>query len=267
MGTVALRVTGARKAYHGTAGDTIVFRDVDLTVSRGEIYVLLGPSGCGKSTLLRVIAGLESVTAGQVEIAPGEGAEQRARPVGVAFQDPLLLPWLTVAENVALGLRFGANRWAWTAEAIDGILGDFGLDTVRDAYPAEISGGQAQRANLGRAIVTRPRILLCDEPFGALDPRTRAAMQDWLLGIVRARGLTVVLVTHDVDEALYLGDHIGLMTRGPGTIAHVWNLRDGRDGEAERRGALREAATVRAEIMASYQSDVPIDANAPNWVI
>ena len=212
MGTLALRVTGGAKRYERGGRVEAVFESLDLAVEAGEVFALLGPSGCGKSTLLRALAGLEPLSAGRVQVggsAPPAGSQPAgaAAPgsVGLVFQEPLLLPWLTVAENVGLGLRYRANREARAVEAVDQILHDFGLAPVAHAYPGELSGGQAQRASLARTIVIRPTILLLDEPFAALDPRTRAALQDWLLDVVRQRRLTVVLVTHDVEEALYLG--------------------------------------------------------------
>lgn len=250
MGTVALRLTGAAKSYDRDGSGHAAFENIDLEVRQGEVFALLGPTGCGKSSLLRVIAGLETLTTGRVEVA-GEGqADERPR-VGMVFQDPLLLPWLTVAENVGLGLNYRANHDAREAGAVDALLRDFGLADLGNASPAALSGGQAQRVSLARTIVIRPRILLLDEPFGALDPRTRASLQDWLLEVVHRRRLTTIVVTHDVEEALRLGDRVGLMSRRPGTIASIW----------ERGQAGRD------EILASYQSAVPEGAGAPNWVI
>ncbi|MBI3970929.1 MAG: ATP-binding cassette domain-containing protein [Chloroflexi bacterium] len=256
MGTGALRVADGAKSYHLDGREQPVFRTIDLCVEEGEVFALLGPSGCGKSTLLRAIAGLEPLSAGRVAIELGG--------VGIVFQDALLLPWLTVAENVGLGLRYRANRQArHGGESVDQILHDFGLAPVASAYPNELSGGQAQRASLARTIITRPRILLLDEPFGALDPRTRAAFQDWLLGVIRQRGLTVVIVTHDVDEAMYLGDRVGLMSSRPSTVTHVWEI----DHGAERQRASERIAAIRREILEAYQADVPARDSKPNWVI
>lgn len=260
MGAVAIRVTQGTKAYERDGRPLPVFGPLDLAVEEGEIFVLLGPSGCGKSTLLRILAGLDHLSGGAVTFA---GANGRGRAVGIVFQDPLLLPWLTVRENVALSLGFRANRHARPGEPVEHILHRFGLAEVADAYPDELSGGQAQRASLARAIVRRPRILLLDEPFAALDPRTRAALQDWLLALVREQDLTVVLVTHDVDEALYLGDRIGLMSPRPGTLVRVWQVP--RPGARDRTDAAIEA--VRWQILAEYRTDMPSAAQAPTWVI
>jgi len=289
VGALALRVTDGTKRYQRDGQILTVFHSLDLAVRTGEVFALLGPSGCGKSTLLRVLAGLEALSAGQVEIGwrarggvggangAGNGAggpdgpdgDQNSRPLGIVFQEPLLFPWLTVAESVALGLRYRVNRAAGGAESVDQVLRDFGLAPVAHAYPSELSGGQAQRASLARTIVTRPAMLLLDEPFAALDPRTRAALQDWLLDVVRRRGLTVVLVTHDVDEALYLGDRVALMSSPPSTIVNVWEVDRAAapDGEA---GGGRGQQAIRREILALYQSDVPhtpTSTSPASWVI
>ncbi len=294
MGTLALRVIGGAKRYHRGGRDEPVFENVHLDVEQGEVFALLGPSGCGKSTLLRAVAGLEPLSAGRVELGQGaeRGGESRGgRAVGIVFQEPLLLPWLTVAENVQLGLRYRVNRRAaQVTAAVDQVLLDFGLSAVASAYPDELSGGQAQRAGLARTVVTQPALLLLDEPFAALDPRTRAGLQDWLLEVVRRRHLTVLLVTHDVEEALYVGDRVALMSPRPGTIRRIWDAGHadgaGRSGTAataagaetstaassppgpravrQRDGSRLQA--IRREILAEYQTDTP-PGPAPSWVV
>ena len=254
MGTPALRVSGAGRRYH----DRQVFTALDLAVDEGELFVLLGPSGCGKSTLLRALAGLEPLDTGALEIAhSGPGSPK----VGIVFQEPRLLPWLTVAENVALGGRYRANRTADVQGAVAGVLADFGLIDLADAYPDSLSGGQAQRVSFARTIVTRPDVLLLDEPFAALDPQTRAALQDWLVDLVHRRRLTTILVTHDLDEALRTGDRVGLMSAPPGAIDDIWEPRRsaGRDDP--------EMQAMRAAMLARYQSAVPTLAGADRYVI
>lgn len=255
MGTFALRVSDASKRYGRAGHEQTIFRAIDLTVAPGEIVALLGPSGCGKSTLLRAIAGLEPLTTGRITIPL---AGDRGPKVGLVFQDPLLLPWLTVADNIGLGLRYRANRDASAGESLDHLLHTFGLAPVARAYPEELSGGQAQRVSLARTVVIRPTILLLDEPFSALDPRTRAALQEWLLGIVRRRGLTVLIVTHDVDEALTLGDRVALMSRDPGAIVQTWSFDPNDD---DRRGVRRASVSrqrAKAEILDRYQTEIPV---------
>lgn len=255
MGTAALRVSGGAKHYRVGGHERQIFHALDLTVAEDEIFVLLGPSGCGKSTLLRTLAGIERLSEGAVEIA---ASSEGVSGVGIVFQDPRLLPWLTVAENVALGGRYRANRGAGVAGALDGLLHDFGLAGLATVFPDALSGGQAQRTAFARTLITRPRVLLLDEPFAALDPQTRLAMQDWLVETVRGRRLAAVLVTHDLDEALRVGDRIGLMTQPPSTIADVWELAG--DGGRRDSAALTD---IRREIMARYRSDVPATMAAP----
>jgi ABC-type nitrate/sulfonate/bicarbonate transport system ATPase subunit len=245
MDPLAIRLTDGRKAYQRGHAHSAVFAGLDLEVRRGEVLALLGPSGCGKSTLLRVLAGLESLDAGRLVLEEWEGMRQ---PAGVCFQDPSLLPWLTVRENVALGLRFAANRAPDPEERVARILEELGLDGVADAYPAEISGGQAQRANMARVVVTGRPVLLLDEPFAALDPGTRASLQDWLLELRDRHRLTVVLVTHDLEEALIVGDRVAVMAGTPGSVRRTWDV--GAVARRQDHGAVAQA--LRREILAEY---------------
>ena len=242
---VALRLTDGYKSYWDGGEEHPVFQGVEFAVREGEVFVLLGATGCGKSTLLRTIAGLDDLTGGHMEVADGS-------KVGMVFQEPRLFPWLTAAENVGLGLRYRANRRSDSdgSESTINVMRDFGLSAVARKYPGELSGGQAQRVNLARTIVTSPDILLLDEPFSALDPRTRNELQDWLLDIVRRLELTVVFVTHDLEEATYLGDRVGLMSGSPASIAHLWDATEyrSRNFSGDREKALRE------DIMSKYEA-------------
>ncbi len=221
----ALRVIDAVKAYPLSGTLVAAFDRINLEVAEGEMLCLLGPNGCGKSTMLRTLAGLEKLTAGEIELFGKHMTGPDAR-VGVVFQDPLLLPWLTIAENVGFGLRFAANRAAAGAgDHVGALLDALGLRRFAHAYPRQVSGGTAQRAAVARALLRRPRVLLMDEPFAALDPVTRMELQDWFLQIARAQEMTVVFVTHDAGEALYLGDRVVLMTPQPGRIHREWEVR------------------------------------------
>lgn len=245
MAALALRIADGRKTFARGQEHHVAFEAIDLEVRRGEIMALLGPSGCGKSTLLRSIAGLERLDAGTISTGVGLDPDHA---VGIAFQQPSLLPWLTVRGNVGLGLRFAANRDAGQAGHIDRTLAELGLDDVADAFPDELSGGQAQRANVARVVITGRPILLLDEPFAALDPGTRSNLQDWLVGLQRSRDLTVVVVTHDVSEALRLGDRVALMTGAPGSVQHIWDV-------AEAAGAIRNPVVLErleSEILDHY---------------
>jgi sulfonate transport system ATP-binding protein len=199
-----------------------VLRDVSLTIDAGEVVAILGASGCGKSTLLRIAGGLDAPTAGAALIdgTPVAGIDARC---AIGFQEPRLLPWRSLADNVALGLPRGLDR-AEGAERVARLLDLVGLGASAALRPREVSGGMAQRASLARALARNPGVLLLDEPFGALDALTRLRMQDLLLDLHAAAPTTILLVTHDVDEALQLADRIILL-----------GGEDGRDGATIRR--------------------------------
>jgi sulfonate transport system ATP-binding protein len=205
--TVAFR--GIGRAFATSGGVRPVLRAIELEVAAGEIVAILGPSGCGKSTLLRIAGGLDRPTAGEVTIGDEPVAPYDVR-CAVGFQEPRLLPWRTIARNVALGLPRGTPRQAGRAH-VDRLLDLVGLADFADHRPHEVSGGMAQRASLARALARNPEVLLLDEPFGALDALTRLKMQDLLLDVHAAEPTTVLLVTHDVDEALQLADRIVLL--------------------------------------------------------
>ncbi|SDR93647.1 sulfonate transport system ATP-binding protein [Nocardioides scoriae] len=194
-----VRVRGLRRAF----GDHVVLDDLDLDIAPGELVALLGRSGSGKSTLLRTLAGLDPVTEGTAEI---DGT------VSVAFQEPRLFPWRRVADNVALALRSGsrASRRQRARETLD----EVGLGDKHDVWPVTLSGGQAQRASLARALVSAPGLLLLDEPFSALDALTRIEMHDLVLALWREHRPAVLLVTHDVDETLKLADRVLVVDGG-----------------------------------------------------
>jgi sulfonate transport system ATP-binding protein len=188
---------------------------VNFSVGPGEIVAIVGGSGCGKSTLLRAISGLDTPSTGRV-VLDGEAVTQPHEKIGIIFQEPRLLPWLTVAGNVGFGLedRPRAERDARVAEALLRV----GLSDKAQMWPRELSGGQAQRVAIARALVPRPEVLLLDEPFSALDAFTRVDLQDHLLGLWADTRPTLILVTHDVDEAVVLADRIMVMRPRPGRI-------------------------------------------------
>ena len=249
MGTLSFRVTDGAKVYPTPSGPLTAFRDLDLEVERGEVVSLLGPSGCGKSTLLRIIAGLDELSSGILEVP----RQPDGRPAaGIVFQDAHLLPWLTVRDNVGLGLRYRANRGI-DRDQVDRLLEVLGLASLAEATPAELSGGQAQRVAIARTVVTAPPLLLLDEPFAALDPLTRRTLQDWLREIRALLDLTVVLVTHDVDEALHLGDRVALLRGGERGITASWDITglhrdDAAMGDARRELLDRYALDPRSQL-------------------
>lgn len=230
-----------------SAEPRVVLRDINITVKPGELVAILGTSGCGKSTLLRITAGLDTGFTGNVSIdgTPVEGIDPRS---AFAFQEPRLFPWRSVAQNVALGLPHGTDKAAGEARVAE-LLELVGLTASANHRPREISGGMAQRASLARALARNPGVLLLDEPFGALDALTRLKMQDLLLDIHAAAPTTVLLVTHDVDEALQLADRVILLGRMPGepgaTIAELVTVPGGRPRD---RGSA-ELAELRAHLL------------------
>ncbi|OYR38167.1 hypothetical protein DJ82_12915 [Halorubrum sp. Ib24] len=230
--------------------ETLVFDGLDLAVDPGEVCCLLGPSGCGKTTLLHLLAGLEEPTGGRVEI-DGDRVTGPDYRWGVVFQDPLLYPWLSVRENVEVGPKLRGEEP--DPDLIDELLDLVGLDGVADADTADLSGGMAQRASLARTLANEPEVLLLDEPFSALDQLTKMELQDELLRIVDELGVTAVFVTHDIDEAVYLGDRVAIMGPVPAGIEHVERIDSetrSRDDEAflaERAATFEQLEAVGLE--------------------
>jgi sulfonate transport system ATP-binding protein len=204
-----VHLDGVERSFALPRGRRDVLRGIDLDIAAGEILAVVGPSGCGKSTLLRLVAGLDAPTQGRILLDDTGVAEVDER-TAVAFQEPRLLPWRTIAQNIELGLPRGTARRAGR-ERVRELLQLVGLDHAADQRPREVSGGMAQRASLARALARNPGVLLLDEPFGALDALTRLRMHDLLLKIHAAEPTTILLVTHDVEEALYLADRVLLL--------------------------------------------------------
>src|SRR5215472_8595367 len=218
----SLRVRGASKyfpAVDGAAVGALALDGVSLFVSAGELVSIVGPSGCGKSTLLRLIAGLTGTTEGELLVGDEPITEPSAER-GLVFQDPNLFPWLTVRRNIEAGL---VARGVLKQERgqVDKFMRLVGLEAFADAFPHHLSGGMAQRVALARAMINHPKVLLLDEPLGALDAFTRMRMQDEVLRLWRAHRTTMLLVTHDIDEAIYMSDRIVIMTPRPGRIEQI----------------------------------------------
>jgi sulfonate transport system ATP-binding protein len=199
---IALDIHIREKRY----GDRTVLRDLRLQLREGEIVSLIGASGCGKSSLLSIASGLDRDFNGSVHLH-GAALDGTSREIGFIFQEPRLFPWLTVAQNVA----FDSNNALASQRTVTRLLAEVGLQDHAQALPKQLSGGQAQRAAIARGLFTQPRVLLLDEPFSAVDAFTRMKLQDLLLSVARAHRLTVLLVTHDIDEALYLSDRVLLL--------------------------------------------------------
>ena len=209
------------KVYAAQGQPVVALEDINLEVTEGELVCLVGQSGCGKSTLLQILAGLEPPTSGCV-YAGGQPVTGPDRRLGMVFQGFSLFPWLDVTGNVGFGLRVRhVKDWREQAERILKLVG---LEGFGRAQPRHLSGGMAQRAALARTLVTEPQVLLLDEPFGGLDAFTRMAMQEELVRIWQKARLTTVFVTHDIDEAIYLGDRVVVLTPRPGQVKRVLHV-------------------------------------------
>jgi nitrate/nitrite transport system ATP-binding protein len=222
--TAYLRIDHLDKSFARGSQTTDVLRDVSLTIDKGEYVSIIGHSGCGKSTLLNVVAGLIPATRGGVLLENRE-VDEPGPDRAVVFQNHSLLPWLTVYDNVRLAVDkvFGstksrAERDAWTLHNLDLVQ----MTHAKDKRPAEVSGGMKQRVGIARALAMEPKVLLLDEPFGALDALTRAHLQDSVMALQQKLGNTVMMITHDVDEAVLLSDRIVMMTNGP--AAHIGEI-------------------------------------------
>ena len=216
--TVTLQLNHVSKSFAKVEkeGITNALGNIDLTMHDGEFISLVGTSGCGKSTILRLIAGLIPPTMGTLMVN-GEEITGPDPSRGMVFQKPTLFPWLTVEKNISFSLRM-QNKFKGNEEEVERMLKVIGLEEFRDDYPGQLSGGMAQRVALVRTLINHPKILLLDEPLGALDAFTRMNMQDEILDIWKKRKQLVVMVTHDVDEAIYMGTRVIAMEANPGQI-------------------------------------------------
>jgi NitT/TauT family transport system ATP-binding protein len=241
-----LAVRGVSKVFQIGGEQVEALRGVDLVIDKGEFVCLIGASGCGKSTLLRIIAGFERPTSGSVDIydhpVTGPGSDR-----GMVFQDYALFPWLSVKENIAFGPRQKGLPAARVREITNQYLDMVGLAPFADRYPAQLSGGMKQRVAIARVLANEAEILLMDEPFGALDALTREQLQDELLEIWARTGLTVIFVTHSVEEATLLADRVVVMTAGPGRIETdiLIELERPRDVSSPAFNEVRRALTQR----------------------
>jgi sulfonate transport system ATP-binding protein len=240
------------------AGDDLalpVLERIDLSVQSGEFVAIVGASGCGKSTLLRLIAGLDDQFDGDIEFG-GERIRTTDLARGIVFQDHRLFPWLNVEQNIAVALKNSGLTKQDKARAVADHIALVGLDGYERHHPHQLSGGMAQRVAIARGLVNRPRLLLLDEPFGALDALTRSRLQDELRRIWERERITMILVTHDVDEAIFLADRVVVMQARPGRIGKVVNI-----GLARPRNRSDAAfVRLRDEILAEFST--PQDATA-----
>ncbi len=217
---VVLSVRNLYKTFPTPGGSVTALKDVSFDVYRREFMCVIGPSGCGKSTLIRILAGLEDSSAGQV-LLDGNPVSGPGPDRGMVFQSYTLFPWLTVKQNVMFGPRMAGQKGAAVEGEARQWIDLVGLSRFENSYPHQLSGGMKQRVAIARALANRPRILLMDEPFGALDAQTRCQMQSYLLQIWKNLDITILFITHDLDEAAYLSDRILVLKANPGEVNEI----------------------------------------------
>ncbi len=222
-----INISNAQKTFVSKASNVVAFKDIQLEIANNEFITFVGASGCGKSTLLRTISGLESLTAGSISI-DGALIDKPGVDRAMVFQQYSLYPWLSVIGNIKFCRRLKIGRDNLSSGDVeaasgraDALLALMGLTHVRDYYPNQLSGGMQQRVAIARALMSRPQILLMDEPFGALDAQTREVMHDLILHVSKLEKTTIVFVTHDVEEAIYLGQRVVVMAPRPGRIDSI----------------------------------------------
>jgi NitT/TauT family transport system ATP-binding protein len=243
---IAIEARELDVGYRTPAGKpAVVLKNFDLVVPEGEFLTIIGPSGCGKSTFLRAVADLLEPVSGSLLVLGGHASEaRRRRDVAFVFQDSTLLPWRTVIENVSLPHDVGGGARHSTGPSAESLLDLMGLKGLENRYPSQLSGGQRQRVAIARALITEPRILLMDEPFGALDEITRDRLNDELLKLWRRTGSTILFVTHSIMEAAYLGQRVMVLAANPGRVHAVHDLRalKSADGTCSREDSQVVAA-------------------------
>ena len=217
-----LRVEGATKVYAGKNGPVHALENVSLDVAEGELVTILGPSGCGKTTLLWAMSGLHPLTAGRIVLDGTEVDGPRPQETGMIFQEANLLPWRNLRQNIEF--PFEIKRKPVDRARVDALLQETGLTEFAHAMPGELSGGMQQRASIVRALAQDPEVLLLDEPFGALDAFTRDEMNLLLLRLWQESGQTIVFVTHNISEAIFLADRVVVLTPRPGRLAHIYDV-------------------------------------------
>ena len=253
MSASKLSVRGVRKTFQDGDSAVEALAGIDLDVAENEFTTIVGTTGCGKSTLLMIVAGLEEQTDGEV-LVDGAPITGPGRDRGMVFQSYTLFPWLTTAKNVEFALRGDAMSPSERREVAQEHLALVGLDGFRDSYPAQLSGGMRQRVAIARALCYRPSLLLMDEPFGALDAQTRQLMQELLTQVWEKHRLTVLFVTHDIDEAVFLSDRVIVMTARPGRVKADVEVELERPRRFEQIGTA-EFADYKGELLASVREE------------
>jgi NitT/TauT family transport system ATP-binding protein len=244
---ISICVRNLDKRYRSRDGEVVALSDVDLDVREGEFVTIVGPSGCGKSTLLYVLGGFIGADSGTITVGGrsvvGPGVDR-----GVVFQEYALFSWLTVTQNIRYGLEMTGVPRDQRKTIVERLIRTIGLEGFEHRYPRELSGGMKQRVAIARTLAYDPKILLLDEPFGALDALTRETMQDELLRIWQGTHKTVVMVTHDVNEAVYLSERVLVMSQRPGRIVQEFPIALDRSGEREQTILTHHFNAVRNEV-------------------
>ena len=258
MSKAILEISGVNRIYKDEENSVTALSDINLSVEKGEFISLIGSSGCGKTTLLRLIAGLDKPQSGELTLN-GEKITGPSPNRGYVIQQGGLFQWLTVEQNIASGLK-ARHAYKENKDKISDYISLIGLEGFEKSFPHQISGGMAQRVAIARALINEPEVLLLDEPMGALDSFTRADIQDKLLEIRKASSVTMILVTHDIDEAIYLSDRIVIMTPRPGKISEVMDIkfphprhRGGTEFLALRKSLLEKFSLASAMPEPEYQ--------------
>lgn len=221
---MALNIKNVKKTFSLKTDEIEVLRDINLHIEDGEFISIVGPSGCGKSTLLKIIAGLDDVTSGEIKINGKDVSETNSAEVGIIFQESRLFPWKTVEKNIAFGIADKNIPKEKRKSLIEEHINLIGLQGFEKALPGQLSGGMKQRVSIARTLINNPKILLLDEPFGALDAFTKINLQNEVLKIWEKEKSTMILVTHDIDEAIFLGTKVVVMSPKPGIIQKVIDI-------------------------------------------
>ncbi|WP_243298675.1 ABC transporter ATP-binding protein [Bacillus litorisediminis] len=245
--TTKLVIDQVGKVFSTKSGDVVALNQTSFTVEEGEFVTILGPSGCGKSTILRVVAGLEEPTSGKV-LVDGKEVKGPGPDRGMVFQTYSLYPWLTVDENISFGLKLKGVSKKEQQEVAQHYLNMIGLSGFEKHYPIQLSGGMKQRVAIARALANDPEILLMDEPFGALDAQTRSIMQEILLKVWEESKKTILFITHDVEESIFLGDSVYVMTARPGRLKANIKVPLPRPRDYQSK-ASPEFAALKAELL------------------
>jgi NitT/TauT family transport system ATP-binding protein len=255
---IVLSVRGLSKRYHSQAGERLVLDGVDLDVARGEFLCIVGPSGAGKTTLLRCMSGLLQPTNGVVMVH-GAPIDRPPASLAVVFQDysRSLMPWMSIESNVMLPLRSGGLSKRERRDRAREALAAVGLSGTHAQYPWQLSGGMQQRAAIARALAYRPEALLMDEPFASVDAQTRADLEDLVLSLKDKLGVSVILVTHDIDEAVYLGDHVVVLTGSPARVAERIPIGFGPGRDQLTTKSLPEFARLRGHVLQLIRGGEP----------